>query len=45
MFALANFIVGSILGPSGIDEVSKGFVGYNGKTFSDHLKAETISGY
>ncbi len=29
--ALANFIVGSILGPSGVDELSKGMVGYNCK--------------
>jgi hypothetical protein len=29
--ALANFIVGSILGPSGVDELSKGMVGYNRK--------------
>jgi hypothetical protein len=29
--ALANFIVGSILGPSGADELSKGFFGYNRK--------------
>lgn len=35
LVALTNFITGSILGPSGIDEVSKGFVGYNGKQLSD----------
>jgi len=29
--ALANFIVGSILGPIEVDELSKGFVGYNRK--------------
>jgi solute carrier family 12 sodium/potassium/chloride transporter 2 len=30
--ALANFIFGSFLGPSDIDKLSKGFVGYNCKT-------------
>jgi solute carrier family 12 sodium/potassium/chloride transporter 2 len=29
--ALANFIVGSIMGPTSDDELSKGFIGYNSK--------------
>jgi hypothetical protein len=29
--ALANFIVGSIMGPTSDDELSKGFIGYNRK--------------
>jgi solute carrier family 12 sodium/potassium/chloride transporter 2 len=29
--ALANFIVGSIMGPTTDDELSKGFIGYNRK--------------
>ena len=32
--ALTNFIVGSILGPSSADELSKGFVGYSGKNIA-----------
>jgi hypothetical protein len=31
IIALANFIVGSALGPTSVDELSKGFVGYNRK--------------
>lgn len=40
MFALANFIVGSILGPSGIDEVSKGFVGYNAEIITANFYSD-----
>lgn len=29
--ALTNFIVGSIIGPADIEELSKGFFGYNSK--------------
>lgn len=29
--ALANFIVGSFIGPTGVEDIAKGFVGYNCK--------------
>nr|CAH0110929.1 unnamed protein product [Daphnia galeata] len=38
--ALANFIVGSILGPSGVDELSKGMVGYNLEIISTNFKPD-----
>jgi solute carrier family 12 sodium/potassium/chloride transporter 2 len=33
--ALANFILGSFIGPSDIEKFSKGFVGYNCKAIND----------
>jgi solute carrier family 12 sodium/potassium/chloride transporter 2 len=35
MVALANFILGSFLGPSDIDKFSKGFVGYDCKAINE----------
>ncbi len=36
--ALGNFILGSFMGPSDIEEYSKGFIGYNCKFFLDKKK-------
>lgn len=42
--SLGNFIVGSIMGPSDIDEVAKGFVGYNCKSHvGSHLFVFNLS--
>uniref|UniRef100_A0A0P4YBZ5 Bumetanide-sensitive na-k-cl cotransport protein n=1 Tax=Daphnia magna TaxID=35525 RepID=A0A0P4YBZ5_9CRUS len=40
LVALTNFITGSILGPSGIDEVSKGFVGYNAEIITANFYSD-----
>ncbi|EFX74296.1 hypothetical protein DAPPUDRAFT_252082 [Daphnia pulex] len=38
--ALANFIVGSALGPTSVDELSKGFVGYNLEILSNNFQPD-----
>lgn len=30
LFAIADFMIGSFIGPSGDDSIAKGFVGFNG---------------
>ncbi|XP_046440487.1 bumetanide-sensitive sodium-(potassium)-chloride cotransporter-like [Daphnia pulex] len=40
IIALANFIVGSGLGPTSVDELSKGFVGYNLEILSTNFQPD-----
>ncbi|CAG7716806.1 unnamed protein product, partial [Allacma fusca] len=38
--AMADFVVGSFMGPNGPEETSKGFVGYNASVFLENLSPE-----
>lgn len=31
LIALADFVIGTFIGPKSIEEYAKGFIGYNGK--------------
>lgn len=41
LFAIGDYIVGSLIGPKSVDDVAKGFVGYNGK-FEVELEKRSI---